>query len=298
MVNILGEQNYYYLLSYDPSVIENARVEYGLDKPLPIRYFKYITRILRGDLGWTGLYEKPVLEVILFRLRWTLVLLLPATLASIVLGGLLGAAAGWRSGKKTDLALTGLFLLFYSIPGYCLGLLLMLLLAFHIPLFPLGGMMAGSHSGLAALPDLMRHMALPFATLVLHGTTSHYLLMRSSVRQIAGEDYLLTAISKGLSEKRVLLGHLIPNALPPLVTTAALEFGFMVGGALLIEIVFSWQGMGSLIHDGVLSRDYPLLSGCLLLLTLCVIAGNALADLAYAVIDPRVRDGAADARGL
>ncbi len=251
-------------------------------------------RMVRGDLGWTSHYDKPVIEVLRFRLKWTLVLLVPAATVSIGAGGLLGLLAGWRSGKRADRILTALLLLLHSVPSYCLGILLLLLLSIHAPFFPSGGMMSGPLSGLAGLADLLHHMGLPFSALVLCGAASHFLVMRSAVRQVSAKDYVLTALSLGLSDRRVLLRHMLPNALPPLVNMAALEFGFMVGGALLVEMVFSWQGMGTLIHDAVLSRDYPLLSGCLFVLTLCVIAANGLADLACAAVDPRVRDDPAD----
>jgi peptide/nickel transport system permease protein len=295
LAGLIGEENYYYLLSYDPAALEDARLDYGLGEPLGLQYVGYLKDLVRGNLGWTFQYERPVLQVIWFRLRWTLILLLPAVGMSVLLGGTLGAVAGWRSGEKTDLALTGFLLFAYSIPGYCLGVLLLLLLALHVPVFPMGGMMEGTHSGFSTVFDLMEHMTLPLITLVATGTTGHYLVMRSSIRRLIGEDFVYTALAKGLSDHRVLFRHVVPNALPPLITTAAIEFGFMVGGVLLVETVFSWQGMGTLIQDAIHTRDYPMLSGCLLLLTLCLISANALADFAHAAIDPGIRAGAADA---
>ncbi|AEB08010.1 ABC transporter permease [Desulfobacca acetoxidans] len=291
LVGLLGTRNYYSLLSLDPEALKAAGAEYGLDRPIHVQYAKHMGRLLRGDLGHTPYYGKPVLEVILFRMKWTLILLVPAVILSTVLGGSLGALAGWETNSKTDRLLTATFLFLQAMPGYCMGLILVLILSFHAGLFPLSGMAGEGSEGATRIGDLIRHTVLPIAALVLHGSATPYIVMRSVVRQSAGENYVLTAIALGLTGRRVLFRHIVPNVLPTLITTVALECGHMVGGVLLVETVFSWQGMGTLIYDAVVSRDYPLLSGCLLFLTIGVIAANALADLACTFIDPRVRDG-------
>ena len=261
-----------------------------------VQYTRYGSHMVKGDLGWTSHYDKPVIEVLHFRLKWTLVLLLPAVTVSVSIGagGLLGLLAGWRSGKRADRILMAPLLLLHSVPAYRLGSLFLLLLSIHAPFFPSGGMESSPLSGLTGLADVLHHMVLPFSTLFLCGAASHFLVMRSAVRRVSSEDYVLMALSLGLSDRKVLFRHMPPNSLQPLVNMAALEFGSMVGAALLVEMVFSWQGMGTLIHDAVLACDHPLLSGCLLLLTLCAIAANGLAYLACAAVDPRVRDGTAD----
>lgn len=293
LIHLLGAENYYYLYSYQTETLEKLIAMYGLDKPLYVQYLNYISSVLKGDFGWSYHYGQPVFQVILFRLKWTLVLLLPAILIAGLLGSILGALAGWKKGHKIDSLFTFGFLFIYSVPSYCLGLVFLLVFAFYSGLFPLGGMAGQTSRGLTGLLDTLWHMCLPLTILVLHSTAYNYLIMRNAVVLIRREEYILTAISKGLKERRVLFNHIFKNALPPLVTVVALDFGFIVGGALLVEVVFSWQGMGTLIYDAVLSRDYPLLSGSLLVLTVCVILANALADLFYSIVDPRVRDGVA-----
>lgn len=293
LVHLLGEENYLYLHTQRPQALEALKAKYGLNSPLYKQYLRYLATTLRGDLGWSYHYGQPVLRVILFRLKWTLVLLVPAISIGGLLGGMLGALAGWKRGQKIESLFTSGFLFLYAVPSYCLGLLLLMIFAFYADLFPLGGMGEQSFPGSVGLLDTLWHMCLPLAVLVLNNTGYNYIVMRSAVREVLQEDYVLTAISKGLKERQVLFGHVFKNALPPLITVVALDFGFIAGGALLVEIVFSWQGIGTLIYDALLSRDYPLLSGSFFVLTACVILANALADLSYAIVDPRVRDGGA-----
>jgi peptide/nickel transport system permease protein len=152
-------------------------------------------------------------------------------------------------------------------------------------------MVSGGLSGPSRLVDILWHMCLPLTVLVIHNGAYNYIIMRNSVAQVRKEEYVLTAFAKGLRDRQVLFRHIFRNALPPLVTVVALDFGFLLAGALLVEVVFSWQGMGTLIYDAVVSRDYPMLQGCFLVLTFCVILANFLADLVYALIDPRVKEG-------
>ena len=294
LIHLLGEEGYFHLHSQKPQVLEDLKAKYELDGPICKQYLVYFTNTLKGDFGWSYHYGRPVFQVILFRLKWTLVLLLPSILIAAILGAWLGSLAGWKRGVKSDRLFTPVFLFVYSTPVYCLGLLFVLLFAYYMHLFPLGGMAEETSSGLAGFLGTLRHMALPMAVLALHGTAYNYLIMRNSVREVVREEYILAAISRGLKERRVLFAHAFKNALPPLITVVALDFGFIIGGALLVEIVFSWQGMGMVIYDAVISRDYPLLSGCFSILAVCVIFVNALADVIYAVVDPRIRDGVPD----
>lgn len=291
LVHLLGEENYQYLYVHEPETLEELKAKYGLDKPLPVQFGIYLANCLKGDFGWSYQYGQPVFKVILFRIKWTLVLLLPAIILAAILGAYLGTLAGWRKGQKVDFIFTPVLLFFYTVPTYCFGMLLLLIFAFYLDLFPLGGMVSGGLSGPSRLVDILWHMCLPLTVLVIHNGAYNYIIMRNSVAQVKTEEFVLTAFAKGLKERRVLFGHIFRNALPPLVTVVALDFGFLLGGALLVEVVFSWQGMGTLIYDAVVSRDYPMLQGCFLVLTFCVILANFLADLVYALIDPRVKEG-------
>lgn len=282
LVHLLGEEAYG-LLCDDPAALAVMRADWGLDRPLPAQFLGYVAAVCTGDLGWSAHYGAPVARVMLTRLGWTLVLLVPAVVLSAFIGGWLGALAGWRRGADRALTLPALVL--YSVPSYCLGLLL-LLAACRWGGLPLGGMGRGGG-------DWLRHLALPLAVLVIHGSAVDFFIMRHAVRQELGEPYVFNAWSRGLTPSRVLWGHILRNALPPYVNVVALNLGFLVGGALLVEIVFAWQGMGTLMYEAVLMRDYPLLSGCLLLLSVCVILANLGADLLHGRLDPRVRRGGA-----
>ncbi len=292
MIHLLGEEGYLQINNQTPQEMEKLKAGYGLDKPLYKQYTAFLANTMKADLGWSYHYSRPVFQVILFRLKWTLILLVPSIIISTLLGAWLGIVSGWRSGQKTDRILTPFFLVIYAVPTYGLGLLFLLVFGFYAGLFPLGGMAGDNLSGIAGFVDILRYMALPMAVLVCHNTAYNYPIMRGAVMEIKAEDYMLTAISKGLKERQILFYHVLKNALPPYATVVALNFGIMAGGALLVEVVFSWQGMGTLIYDALLSRDYPLLSGSLLILTLCVILANAASDLFNAAVDPRIRDAA------
>jgi peptide/nickel transport system permease protein len=217
-------------------------------------------------------------------------LLVPAMLVSALAAAWIGALSGWRSRRRPDRALPALFLGLYAVPAYGLGMILVLVAA-RWDLAAPGGMVGPSGEFGAVWAPL----ALPMTLLVLHGTAYKYMIMRHLVRHEIDAPYVLTALSKGLGPRRVLFGHLARNVLGPYGTVVALNLGFMVGGTLLVEVVFSLQGMGTLIYQAVLARDFPLLSGALLALALSVLAANAAADIFQAIIDPRIREG--EARG-
>ncbi len=293
LVHLLGEEAYGHLQGENPRAILALRAKYGLDKPLFERFISSMTDVLCFRLGFSHHYGEPVARILLYRLKWTLVLLCPAFFVASVLGLFLGCLSG-RSGSGRwgrnvlDRLMTPLFLTLYSVPAYCLAFLLLLTVASLGNGLPLGGMREVSRG--VSLADIWRHMVLPGVVLVLHATAYLYMIMRSTVLRTFGEGYVITALAKGLGATRVLFRHVLINALPPYITALALSFGSIAGGALLVEVVFSWQGMGTLLYDAVLSRDYPILSGCFLLLSLSVIGANMLADVFCLLIDPRIRD--------
>lgn len=291
LIHLLGEENYLYLHTQKPELLEALRAKYGLNSPLYKQYFCYLAKTLRLDLGWSFHYGQPVFHVLLFRLKWTLVLLVPSIIIAGLLGGILGALGGLKNGHALDYLLTSGFLFLYSVPNYCLGLLFLMIFGFYLDVFPLGGMGEQTYFGSLSILDTLHHMCLSLSVLVLHNTACNYIIMRNAIKEVLEEEYVLTAISKGLNQRQTLFGHVFKNALPPLITAVALEFGFIAGGALFVEIVFSWQGMGTLIYDAIISRDYPLISGSFFVLTICVILANALGEFFYAVVDPRMRDG-------
>jgi peptide/nickel transport system permease protein len=286
-VSLLGEEVYY----RSPELVAELKAQYGLDRPLPEQYISYLHNLVHGNFGYSFHYSQPVWSVIAYKMKWTFVLLIPSVILGAIVGIVLGSVAGWRHGRGMDTAVTSLFLFIYSMPHYWLAMIFVLIFAFYLGLFPLSGITGGGLAGAEKLKDVLWHMALPTFVLTLFGASYNYFIMRGSVLQVLGEGFVLTARAKGLSEKDVLFRHVLRNAMLPLVTVIALDFGFMVSGALLVEIVFSWGGMGTLVYDAVLARDYPLLHGSFLIIAFCVLAANFMADVLYAVIDPRIRGG-------
>jgi len=284
-ISILGKEVYF----HSPDVVRELKSTYGLDRPLPDQYFAFIFNLFHGNLGYSFHYSVPVADILLYKLMWTLVLLLPSVILGAVFGIILGGICGWKSGSKTDKCLTSGTLFIYSMPHYWLAMLMVIIFGYYLNLFPLGGITEGGYSGVEKIVDVLWHMCLPVGILTLFSTTFNFLIIRNSVIQFSHEDFVLCARAFGLSEWQILWRHVMRNAILPLITVIALDFGFMVSGALLVEIIFSWGGMGTLMYDAILVRDYPLLYGIFLLIGLCVIFANFIADILYMVLDPRIK---------
>ena len=276
----------------DQAVMASIRQLYGLDKPLPEQYFTYIGKSLRGDLGQSTTYNRPVSELILDRLGPTVLLMLSALLSAIVLGTLLGVLASRKpdslgSGMVTVLSLVG-----YSMPVFWTGILLVILFGKVWPIMPIAGMRDVRNlgaGGWAGMLDVAHHLVLPAATLCIIYLAQYSRLARTSMLEVLGSDYIRTARAKGLSDNVVVFKHALRNALMPIVTVAGLQFGNLISGAVLVETVFSWPGLGTLALDAILARDHPTLLGVLSFSALLVIAANLLTDLSYRWIDPRLR---------
>lgn len=286
LIHLLGEEGHARGGDLSSEAADRLRSELGLDEPVMKQYGRHLVSIVSGDWGYSYHYGNLVVRVIGERLLWTLLLLAPAVLIGTVLGGSLGAWSGWPGKGKG--ALSSLLLLIYSVPGYCLGILL-LVAAARTSFIPLGGMADPSSSLLTAV----KHLMLPLTILSVHATAYYFLIMRNTVRLELDSPYVTTALSKGLSRGQTLFRHILKNTLPPYLSAVALNLGFMVGGALLTEVVFSWQGMGTLIRDAVVARDYPILSGTLTALGISVITANLAADICCILADPRIREGGA-----
>ncbi len=289
LVHVMGEEAYRRLQGQNPEAIKGLRKKYGLERPMHERFLSSMADAVRLRLGWSYHHGESVARIILYRLKWTLALLFPALLVSASLALLLGCFSG-RPGKNTfDRVMTPLFLTVYSIPTYCLAFLALLISVSLGDYFPLGGMRDAAHGTGLGTCDVLRHMVLPQAVLVLHTTGYLHMIMRSTVRQTFRENHVITALGKGVKPRRILFRHVLLNALPPYVAALFVNFGFIMGGSLLVEVVFSWQGMGTLMYEAVMGRDYPILSGCFLVLSLSVIGANMAADIFCACIDPRIR---------
>ncbi|MBS4031773.1 MAG: ABC transporter permease [Clostridiales bacterium] len=265
---------------------------YGLNRPVTEQYWRYLSEVARGNLGFSYYYKEPVLVIIARRLPWTLFLVATATVLSLIFGILLGSYSAWRRGYWQDKMLYLIMVVFGEIPAFLIGLALLILLAAGIGLFPLAGAIthfARYTSSWDRIKDILHHAALPALTLSLTRTSGIYLLVRNSLGTILARDYMRTARAKGLAEPRIRYRHALRNALLPLVTRVALQMGAMVGGAVLVENVFVYPGLGRLMRDAVLVRDYPLLQGIFLVLAISVMGTNYLADLLYRYLDPRTR---------
>ena len=274
-----------------PEQREQVLTQFGLEKPLVEQYWLYLTGILRGDLGVSTQQGRPVVDMLLERLPWTLVLVGGAITLATVVGGGAGFLAAARRGGRTEVGGLALFMFLDSMPPFWIGMLLLVLFSGYLDLLPVFGALpaAGAAGGFGLTLEFAQRLVLPLVTLTMVRAGWLFLVARSSLAGELSEDYVLMAEAKGLSRRQVVLGHGVRNALLPLVTAVAVEVGTVVGGATVVETVFSYPGLGRLIYESVLSRDYPVLQGAFLLLAVGVILANLLADLLYPLIDPRVR---------
>jgi len=266
---------------------------YGLDRPLPHQYLTWMGAVLlRGDWGVSYVHARPVLKVIAERVPATLLLTGMALGLQFALGLVLGVTAARRANKPADHLIRMTSLLFYSLPLFWTGLMALMLLSHRWSLFPAGHMTsvgADALSPLARLIDLLHHLTLPVLVLVLGGAGVVARFARNSLLEVLQQDYIRTARAKGLGENRVVWIHAMKNAATPLVQLLGLSLPFLLSGSLIVEVVFSWPGLGRLTYDSIQARDYPVILATTALAGVLVIAGNFLADLVQAVIDPRVR---------
>jgi peptide/nickel transport system permease protein len=274
-----------------PNEIQALIEDFGLDRSLPAQVPGYLWDTVRGNFGVSYTSGRPVTAVLAERVWPTVVLVLPATIISVAVGVWLGIHAGWRRGSGTDAGSVGASLLLYSTPEGWLGMVLLVVFGVWLGIFPLGGYSSSPPpEGAAYVADVITHAFLPVLTLALAYIGEYVLVMRSSMVEVTHEDYLTTARAKGLTDREVRRNHAVPNALLPIVTLIFYSFGFVLGGAVVIESIFNWPGLGLLTFQAIDNQDYPVIQGVFLLSSFLVIAFNLAADLSYAYIDPRVRD--------
>jgi len=278
-----------------PAQVAEIRARYGLDQSLGVQYLTYLRNMATGQWGFSYQLGKPVAAAIADRLPWTLLLVGSSLLIATLFGILVGAVAAWRRGRSFDTAsLTGAIVV-DSLPTFWLGMILVAVFAVELRLLPIYGAMTawGPRSGLPYVLDVLRHLVLPATTLTLASLSGTFLVMRYAMLDTLGQDYVRTARSKGLRERTVLVKHAARNALLPVSTVVFLNLGYLVGGATVVETVFSYPGVGTLLYQAVLNRDYPVLQGAFFILTVSVILANVIADLVYPLLDPRVRGSGA-----
>jgi peptide/nickel transport system permease protein len=275
-----------------PELMAKLRAQYGLDKPLPVQLAVYLGKVAHGDLGHSYFFNLPVASMIAERVPATLLLVVSAVLVAFALGTTLGVLSSRRPNGLLSQFITVLSLVGFAAPVFWTGILLVILFASVLPILPVSGMRAADAIGGAGLKDMLDvayHLVLPTLTLALVYLAQYSRLARSSMLDVLGADYIRTARAKGLSDRVVMVKHALRNALLPVVTVLGLQFGNVLAGAILVETVFNWPGLGRLAFESVLRRDYPTILGVLLFSSIVVIVMNILTDLAYRLIDPRIK---------
>ena len=270
--------------------VELIRQSLGLNRPLHVQYVSWLSRAVRGNLGRSIQLDAPVTEMVLGRLKNTLVLALASALLAVAIGVPAGILSATHRSSFLDRASVGLALFGNSMPTFWLGLMFILALSLHSRLFPSNGMY--SLRGPAGAVDLLWHLALPALTLCGVPAAVLARLTRSSLLETLTDDYVRTARAKGLTEARVVVRHALANALLPVVTLMGIQVGYLLGGSILVETVFSWPGLGLQLYDAIGARDLPLVQGGVLLVATIFVLINLFVDVLYAALDPRIRYGA------
>jgi peptide/nickel transport system permease protein len=272
-------------------IMASIRTAYGLDKSIPEQFLIYLGRMARCDMGTSFYYNQPVTQLILQRIPATLSLSITALLVAIFLGIILGTIAsqnpqGWFSGLVTVGSIAG-----FAAPVFWVGIMLLILFAYLVPLFPSFGIRTVALTGgpIVQTLDYLHHLVLPAITLAIVFLAQYSRLMRASMLDVLGSDFVRMLRAKGLSERVVVYKHGMKNAILPVITIAGLQFSMVFGGAIIVETVFNWPGMGQLAYESILRRDHPLLLGILFFSAIIVILVNIITDLSYRLLDPRIK---------
>lgn len=271
--------------------VDQVRHQYGLDRPLPVQFVLYVTQLAQGNLGYSFAGQQAVLPLVLNRALLTLLLMIPSLVIASVLGVVLAVSAARRAGTAYDAAIAAISLFGYSVPVFWLAQVLIVLFAITFSLLPAQGMTSvfGSTTALATAVDVVRHAVLPVFSLVIYYLATVARVGRSSVYDALQQDFVLTARAKGLSMRRVMWTHVLPSAMGPIMTVIGYQFAYALTGAILVETVFAWPGLGSLFVASISKRDEPVLEGIFLLAAVSVVVVNLVTDIVHTIADPRVR---------
>lgn len=275
----------------NPELIEHLTVKYGLDKPIIVQFTNYIKNILKGDLGYSYMSNEPVIKLIKEKIFPTLLLTLTSSIISVIVGTFLGVHAARKVGSIFDRIMCGISYIIDSTPGFWLGLIFIIIFASTFKILPTSGMhdLRADNEGFARILDVIRHMILPVGTLSILQIPLYFRISRSSVLQTMSEDFITTLRATGMKESRIFNKYVLKNAIIPTITMFSLSLAFTISGVALIEIVFAWPGMGRLMMEAIKKRDYPLLTGIYLIISICVCVAMIVTDIIYALIDPRIR---------
>jgi peptide/nickel transport system permease protein len=274
----------------DQELLDQIRADYGLDQPFIVQLGRYIGGVLQADLGFSFFYNQPVTKLILERLPATLLLVFSAQILALIVGVVLGVISAQKPNGFASYIVTFTALFGYSAPVFWTGILLLIAFSLQIPIFPVAGMRDVTVEGgfWVEAADVARHLVLPMITLASVFFALYSRLARASMMEVLGSDYVRTAKAKGLSPRDVVYKHALKNAVSPVITLAGLQFSAVISGAVLVEAVFSWPGLGTLAFQSIIARDTPTILGILFFSALVVIVGNLLTDLAQRLVDPRV----------
>lgn len=289
---ILSGDNGTEISAYSEEQIEKYKAYYGLDKPLSNQYLDYIQNLCKGNLGYSIYYNDTVKNIVKARFKWTFMLVISSIFISFVLGTLIGTLSAFNQNKGLDKILYGFFMTLSEIPGFLLGIVFLFILAGKLNLFPLSGAVTdfkNYSSFVDKFLDIIYHAALPIITLAISRLGEFYLVARSSAISVIAKEYIKTAKGKGLGSKTVIFKHILRNSILPIITKVFLSLGSIVGGAILVENVFNYPGLGKLMKEAVYVRDYTLIQGIFLIITFMVIFMNLISDMFYKKLDPRVR---------
>ena len=284
-----------YILGEDATFISaemraEIEEEHGLNDPWIVQYGNYLKGIFTGDFGYSYQKDRPVMELIAERLPWTVSLALVNVVLTTIIGSILGVIAAWNRAKKTDVILSSVMMFLKSMPSFWVGMILIAIFGSTLGWLPTFGArnMWDDLTGFAWFIDVVRHMILPSLTMLVLSLSSTFITMRYSMIDTLGEDYIMLPRIKGLPEKKIRYRHAMRNALIPVATSVMMDLGYIVGGSTIIETVFAYPGTGRLMFEAVSARDFPLIQGCFLISTICVLVANIVADLIYPIIDPKV----------
>lgn len=277
----------------DPYFADRLRTSLGLDDPLPIQYLKWLGGVLQGELGYSYMMHAPVLDIILDTLPNTLLLTVFAFIINFGIGIVLGVVSAVKRDTLAEGIGSTVMLVLYAMPEFWLGLMMVLVFSEQLGLFPTSGMYSPlaqyTMTGAERALNVLWHMVLPVFVLGVASAASTARYMRSSILEVLSTEYIRTARAKGLPERIVIWKHALRNAMIPIVTLLGLTIPFLFGGAVVVESVFAWPGMGKLAVDAMFARDYPMIIGCTMVSGLMVILGNLVADILYVLIDPRIK---------
>jgi len=272
-------------------LLDDIRRQYGLDKPLYEQIVVYVGKVATGNLGYSFYFNEPVSKLIVQRLPATILLVVTALVLAVLVGVALGVISARKPKGLFNSCVTVFSLIGYAAPVFWTGIMLVLAFAYYIPIFPISGMydVTSSKTGLAHVLDILWHLTLPAISLAILNAAQYSRLSRASMIDTLNADYIRTARAKGLNERVVIVKHALRNALLPVVTMVGLQFGTLFAGAVLVETVYGWPGLGRLVFESILRRDYPTLLGILFFSALMVMTANIITDFIYRVIDPRIR---------